>query len=66
MELVHTDLCQVDTKSHAGSEYFLTFIDVHSRKLWVSVLKAKDQVLSVFKEFHARAERETDRKLKAV
>ena len=36
------------------------------RKLWVSPLKTKDQVLSVFKEFHARVERETGRKLKAV
>ena len=66
LELVHTDVCQVDTKSHAGSQYFVTFIDYHSRKLWVSSLKRKDQVLSVFKEFHARVERETGRKLKAV
>ena len=27
LELVHTDVCQVDTKSHAGSQYFVTFID---------------------------------------
>ena len=66
MELVHTDVCQVDTKSHARSQYFMTFIDDHGRKVWVSPLKTKDQVLSVFKEFHARVERETDRKLKVV
>ena len=42
LELVHTDVCQVDTKSHAGSRYFVTFIDDHSRNLWVSPLKAKD------------------------
>ena len=44
----------------------MTFIDDHSRKLWAYVLKTKDQVLSVFKELHARVERETGRKLKAV
>ena len=66
LELVHTDVCNVDTKSHAGSQYFVTFIDDHSRKLWVSPLKTKDQVLFIFKEFHARAEREAGRKLKAV
>ena len=44
----------------------MTFIDDHNRKLWVSPLKTKDQVLSVFKEFHARVERETGQKLKAV
>ena len=42
----------------------LPFIDDYSHKLWAYVLKTKDQVLSVFKEFHMRAERETDRKLK--
>ena len=44
----------------------MTFIDDHSRKTWAFVLKSKDQVLSVFKEFQARAERESGRKLKAV
>ena len=53
-------------KSYAGSQYFVTFIDDHIQKLWASPLKTKDQVLSVFKEFHARVERETGRKLKAV
>ena len=66
LELVHTDVCQVETRSHAGSQYFVTFIDDHSWKLWVSTLKTKDQVLSVFKAFHARGEREISRKLKAV
>ena len=66
LELVHTDVCSIDTKSHSGGQYFVTFIDDHSRKLWAYVLKTKDQVLSVFKELHARVERETGRKLKAV
>ena len=43
-------------KSHAGAQYFVTFIDDHSRRLWATPLKTKDQVLSVFKELHARVE----------
>ena len=66
LELVHTHVCQVDTKSHAGLQYFVTFTVDHNKKLWVSTLKMKDQVLSAFKEFHARVERETGLKLKAV
>ena len=66
LELVHTDVCQVDTKSHAGAQYFVTFIDDHNRSLWATQLKTKDQVLSVFKELHARVERESGRKLKVV
>ena len=42
----------------------MTFIDDYSRKLWDFVLK--DQVLSTYKEYHARTERESRRKLKAV
>ena len=66
LELVHTDVCSVDTKSHSSGQYFVTCIDDHSRKLWAYVLKKKDQMLSVFKELYARVERETNRKLKAV
>ena len=66
LELVHTDVCQVDAKSHGGAQYFVTFIDDHSWKLWTTPLKTKDQVLFIFKELHARVERETGKKLKAV
>ena len=34
--------------------------------MWAFVLVSKDQLLSVFKEFHARAERESGQKLKVV
>ena len=39
LELVHTNVCYVDTKWHVGSQYFVTFIDNYSRKLWASMLK---------------------------
>ena len=29
LELVHIDVCYVDSKSHVGAEYFVTFIDVY-------------------------------------
>ena len=44
----------------------VTLIDDYSRKLWAFVLKSKDQVLSVFKDCQARAEREYGRILKAA
>ena len=66
LELVHTEVCQADVKSHAGAQYFVTFIDDYSWKLWVSTLKTKDQVLSVFREFQAKVERESGQKLKVV
>ena len=66
LDLVHTDVCSMDAKSHRGAQYFVTFIDDYSRKLWAFVLKSKDQVLDAFKEFHVRVERESGRKLKCV
>ena len=66
MELVHINVCPVDRKSHAGSQYFMTFIDHDSQKLWVYTLMTKDQVLFVFKELHARVERESGRTFEVV
>ena len=42
LELVYADVRYVDTKSHRGSQYFVTFIDDYSWKLLAFVLKTKD------------------------
>ena len=31
LELVHTDVCQVDTKSHAGAQYFVRLSSFYAR-----------------------------------
>lgn len=66
IDLIHTDVCTMQTRTLGGTLYFITFIDDHSRKVWVFALKSKDQVLDAFKELHARIERETGRKVKYV
>ena len=64
---MYSDLCGlIKTKTLGGALYFVTFIDDCSRKLWVYVLKIKDQVLSVFKQFQASVEREAGKKLKCI
>ncbi|RVW22327.1 Retrovirus-related Pol polyprotein from transposon TNT 1-94 [Vitis vinifera] len=40
--------------------------DDHSRKIWVYTLKTKDQMLDVFKQFHALVERQSGEKLKCI
>jgi len=58
LELVHSDVCgPLKVKSFSGALYFVTFIDECSKKLWVYVLKTKDQVLEKLKEFHVLVER---------
>ncbi|RDY05381.1 hypothetical protein CR513_10796, partial [Mucuna pruriens] len=53
-------------KSFSGALYFVTFIDDCPRKLWVYVLKTKDQVLVKFKQFQALVERQSDKKVKCI
>ena len=66
LDLIHSDLCGPMPKSLSGSQYFFTFIDDHSRKMWAYILNSKDQVINVFKEFHALVERQTGKKLKYI
>ena len=33
LDLVHTDVCTMDTKTLGGASYFVTFIDDYSRKM---------------------------------
>ena len=53
LDRVHTDVFSMTEKSISGALYFVTFIDDHSRNIFLYVLKNKWQVLDVFKEFHA-------------
>uniref|UniRef100_A0A2N9GSR4 Integrase catalytic domain-containing protein n=1 Tax=Fagus sylvatica TaxID=28930 RepID=A0A2N9GSR4_FAGSY len=53
-------------ESLGGNRYFVTFIDDASRKVWVYVLKTKDQVFQLFKKFHAMVEREKGKSLKCL
>ena len=65
--MVYSDVCgPMKMRSLGGSLYFVTFIDDHSRKLWAYILKSKDQVLEVFKQFQALVERQTGKKLRCI
>ncbi|KAL2245878.1 UNVERIFIED_CONTAM: Retrovirus-related Pol polyprotein from transposon TNT 1-94 [Sesamum indicum] len=66
LDLVHIDVCSMAERSLGGALYFVTYNDDHSRKVFMSLLKIKDQVLEAFKEFHARVECEIGRKLKCA
>ena len=67
LELVHTDLCgPMQNQSIGGSFYFLTFIDDCNRKIWVYFLKQKSETFTRFKEFKAKAEKESGRFVKEL
>ena len=52
LEYVHSDLWgPAQQISLGGNSYFLSFIDDFSRKVWVYILKNKDQVFDKFREW---------------
>ncbi|KAM1968538.1 hypothetical protein FF1_044121 [Malus domestica] len=56
----------MEVESLGRNKYFVTYIDDASRKVWVLLLKSKDQVLQTFQEFHAMVEREIGKPLKCL
>ena len=49
IDLIHPNVCTMQTRTVGGALYFVTFIDDHSRKVWGFALTTKDQVLDAFK-----------------
>ena len=68
-DLIHSDLCRpMSFVSLRGYEYYVTFIDDHSRKTWIYFLKSKksEEVLQRFQEFKALVENQTGRKIRVL
>ena len=42
LDLVHTDVCTMQSNTLSDALYYVTFIDDHSRKVWAYALKSKD------------------------
>jgi transposase InsO family protein len=53
-------------QSLRGVSYFVTFIDDATRKVWAYSTRTKDRVFTIFKEWLAMVENQTDRKLKSL
>ncbi|KAH9716149.1 Integrase catalytic domain-containing protein [Citrus sinensis] len=67
LDYIHSDLWgPVQTSSLGGNSYFLSIIDDYSRRVWVYVLKHKDQVFSKFKEWKTLVENQTGKKVKKL
>ena len=69
LDLIHSDLCGLMSSfSLRGYEYYVTFIDDHSRKTWIYFLKSKksEEVLQRFQEFKALVENQTGRKIRVL
>ena len=76
LDRIYSDVCgplktktphgDIDVYGISGALYLVTFIDDCSKKVWAYLLKTKDQVVDVFKEFYVQVERETSQKMKCI
>jgi hypothetical protein len=67
LELVHGDLCgPISLATSSGKKYFLLLVDDLSRYMWVAVIPSKDSAAVAIKDIQARAEGESNLKLKAL
>ena len=67
LELVHSDVCgPMPHKSLGGNLYFVTFIDDSTRKVWIYLLKKKDEVFAALQKFLALVENQSGKKVKAL
>lgn len=67
LEYVHSDLWGPSrTPTLGGARYFMTIIDDLPRKVWIYLLKTKDEAFNVFKNWKITVERQTGKKVKAL
>ncbi|KAH9669265.1 hypothetical protein KPL70_021724 [Citrus sinensis] len=66
LDLIHSDVWESPDISMGGAKYMVTFIDDYSRRCWVYPIKKKSYVFLVFKEYKARVELESGKKIKCL
>ena len=65
LDYVHSDVWGPTRElSLGGSQYFITFTDDFSKKVWVYCLKQKSEFFAKFKQWKAEVKNQTRRKIK--
>lgn len=58
LQVIFSDVCDpIQHETPAGKKYFVTFIDEFTRKLWIYLIRRKNDVLGVFKKFKVLIEK---------
>lgn len=67
LEYIHADMWGASRiKTPGGNMYFLSIIDDYSRKVWVFLLKFKNECLYKFLNWKTYVETQTDCNIKTV
>jgi len=64
LEVVHSYVCgPFEDHTIGENRYFVSIVDEHSRKLWVYLIKHKDEVFDVFRKFKTLVENQSEKKI---
>jgi len=66
MDLVFSDVWGPAPNSIGRHNYYVSFIDDHSKFVWIYLLKHKSEVYQCFQDFQKLVERQFDRKIRAI
>jgi len=65
LDTIHSDICgPMAVEGLMGERYFATFIDERSGRIAISLLKHKSALFERFREYQAKVERQTGKKIK--
>lgn len=67
LDLIHSDVCgPFSVSSHSGAQYYVTFVDDFSRKVFLIPIKRKSDVFDEFVKFKTLVENQCSRKIKIL
>jgi len=66
LEMIHSNVRTTKTESIKGCKYYVSFVDDHTRKVWVYFLKQKGEVFQHFLNFKAMVEKEKGVSIKCL
>jgi len=65
LHVVYFDVCgPFEVSSLGQNKYFVSFIDEYSRMMWLYMIKAKSDVLTIFKRFKVAIEKHSEKAIK--
>jgi len=64
--MIHSDVWTTKTESIGGCKYYMSFIDDHTRKVWVYFMKHKGEMFQHFLNFKTMVEKEKGVSIKCL
>jgi len=67
LNLIHSDICgQLQTSTHFGSTYFITFVDDHTHYTIIYLPRQKSNAFEKFKQYKEMVENQMNKTIKVL